>query len=328
MEWAGSVRVTSSDQTIEIVALSQTFDLAQLFAPGDDQAVRVVRPHEIADPRKIEVALAWRPEDVAFDAYPNLKMVSSIAAGVDSILACPSLRQDTVVTRVRDHAQADLMAGFAAFQVIWHHRRMGDYLANQARHVWDRSFRPQAPGSVTVGVLGYGLMGKKCAMAIAAMGFHVVVARNSAPAVSEVVPEAIEIVAGPGAIQAVAAQADILVNILPLTDATRDILDRDFFAQMRKGAALVQMGRGEHMIEDDLLSALDSGRLSGASVDVFRQEPPAEDHPFWSHPNIMVTPHKASDTSPAEVLRQVLENFSALSEGRIPPGLVNREAGY
>ncbi|MEB2847449.1 hydroxyacid dehydrogenase [Rhizobiales bacterium RZME27] len=320
--------MTSSVPTIEIVALSQTFDLAQLFAPGEDQAVRVVRPEEVSNPERIEIALAWRPEGKAFDAYPNLKMVSSIAAGVDSILACPSLRQDTVVTRVRDHSQADLMAGFAAFQVIWHHRRMGDYIANQARHVWDRSFRPQAPGSVTVGVLGYGLMGRKCAMAIAAMGFRVVVARNSVSVVSEVVPDGVEVFAGPDAIHTVAAQADILVNILPLTDTTRDILDHDFFARMRKGAALVQMGRGEHMIEDDLLSALDSGHLSGASVDVFRQEPPEVDHPFWSHPKIMVTPHKASDTSPAEVLRQVLENFAALREGRLPPGLVNREAGY
>lgn len=320
--------MTSSVQTMEIVALSQTFDLARLFVQGDDQAVRVVRPEEVTDPQRIEIALAWRPEDKAFDAYPNLKMVSSIAAGVDSILACPSLRQATVVTRVRDHSQADLMAGFAAFQVIWHHRHMGDYIANQARHAWDRSFRPQAPGSVTVGVLGYGLMGKKCAMAIAAMGFRVIVARNSVPAFSEVVPDSVEVFAGSGAIQAVAAQADILVNILPLTETTRDILDGEFFAQMREGASLVQMGRGEHMIEDDLLAALDSGRLSGASVDVFRQEPPAEDHPFWSHPKIMVTPHKASDTSPAEVLRQVLENFTALREGRVPPGLVNREAGY
>jgi glyoxylate/hydroxypyruvate reductase len=268
------------------------------------------------------------PEERAFDAYPNLKMVSSIAAGVDSILACPSLPKDVVVTRVRDHAQADLMAGFAAWQVVWHHRRMGDYIANQARRSWDRSFRPQAPGSVTVGVLGYGLMGRRCAMAIAAMGFRVLVARNSVPTTPEASLDGIEIIAGPGAILSVAAEADILVNVLPLTDTTRDLLDGNFFAQMKPGAALVQMGRGEHMVEADLIEALDSGQLAGASVDVFRQEPPAEDHPFWSHPRIMVTPHKASDTTPAEILRQVKENFSALREGRLPPGLVNREAGY
>jgi glyoxylate/hydroxypyruvate reductase A len=313
---------------LEVVALSRTFDLSRIFDGNPEAALRVVKPSDVTDPSRVEVALAWMPEERAFDDYPNLKMVSSIAAGVDSILACPSLPKEVVVTRVRDHAQADLMAGFAAWQVVWHHRRMGDYLANQSRRAWDRSFRPQAPGSVTVGVLGYGLMGRRCAMAIAAMGFRVLVARNSVPAVSEPALDGIEIVAGPGSVHSVAAQADILVNILPLTETTRDLLDRDFFAQMRPGSALIQMGRGEHMIEADLIEALDKGQLGGASVDVFRQEPPAEDHPFWSHPRIMVTPHKASDTTPAEILRQVGENFLALREGRLPPGLVNREAGY
>ncbi|WJH41476.1 glyoxylate/hydroxypyruvate reductase A [Aliirhizobium terrae] len=313
---------------IEVVGLSRTFDLCRIFDGSADAALRVVRPHEVVDPARVEVALAWMPEERAFDAYPNLKMVSSIAAGVDSILACPSLPKGVVVTRVRDHAQADLMAGFAAWQVVWHHRRMGDYIANQARRSWDRSFRPLAPGSVTVGVLGYGLMGRRCAMAIAAMGFRVLVARNSVPATEEASLDGIEVVAGPGAVRSVAAEADILVNVLPLTETTRDLLNRDFFAQMKQGAALVQMGRGEHMVEADLIEALDSGHLTAASVDVFRQEPPAEDHPFWSHPRIMVTPHKASDTTPAEILRQVSENFSALREGRSPPGLVNREAGY
>lgn len=312
---------------IEVVALSGVFDLPRIFQT-DDTPVRLLRPAEVTDPARIEAAIAWLPEEGAFDAYPNLRMVSSIAAGVDSILSCPSLRPQIAVTRIRDSRQADLMAGFAAWQVVWHHRRMGDYLANQSRRVWERSFRPTAPEAVTVGVLGYGLMGRRCAEAIAAMGFRVVVARNSYIKEGEVVPVGIEIVSGSDAVFTVAARSDILVNVLPLTEATRDLLSRDLFSLMPEGAALIQMGRGEHMIEADLLEALDSGHLSGASVDVFRQEPPPEDHPFWLHPRIVVTPHKASDTTPAEVLRQVAENFIALREGRAPPGLVDRTAGY
>lgn len=312
---------------LDIVALSGVFDLSRLFSETG-APVRVLRPSEVSDPARIEVAVAWLPEDGAFDAYPNLRMVSSIAAGVDSILACPSLRPTIAVTRIRDHRQADLMAGFAAWQVIWHHRRMGDYVASQSRRVWDRSFRPALPETVRVGLLGYGLMGRRCAKAISAMGYRVIVARNSVAAQPDPASSGIEILAGPDAVHRVAAQSDILVNVLPLTDATRNLLDRPFFAQMPRGAALVQMGRGEHLVEADLLDALESGQIGSASVDVFRQEPPPEDHPFWSHPRILVTPHKASDTTPAETLRQVIENYLALCEGRVPPGLVDRAAGY
>lgn len=314
-------------EPIDVVALSRVFDLPRLF-DVDGVAVRLLRPEEVIDPKSIEAAVAWLPEDRAFDAYPNLRMVSSIAAGVDSILACPSLRPQIAVTRIRDSRQADLMAGFAAWQVVWHHRRMGDYLANQSRRLWERSYRPAAPETVVVGVLGYGLMGRRCAEAIAAMGFRVIVARNSALAPGEAVPSGIEIVSGSDAVHTVAAQADILINVLPLTDATRDLLNRDFFERMPEGAAIIQMGRGEHLIEADLVAALDQGHLSGASIDVFRQEPPPQEHPFWLHPRIVVTPHKASDTTPAEVLRQIAENFVALREGRVPPGIVDRTAGY
>lgn len=316
-----------STSVLEIVAHSQTLDIPAILNENPYPFVRVVRPSEVTDASRVEVALAWMPEDRAFDVYPNLKMVSSIAAGVDSILACPSLPNKVAVTRVRDDAQADLMAGFVAWQVIWHHRRMGDYIANQSLRAWDRSFRPKPVGSVTVGILGYGLMGRRCAVAIAALGFRLIVARNSDQSMPKYTP-GIEIITGPRAVWAVAARADIVVNMLPLTETTRDLLSREFFAKMRPGAALIQMGRGEHMIETDLLFALDSGHLSGASVDVFRKEPLPEDHPFWSHPRIVVTPHKASDTTPSEILRQVHENFIALREGRSPPGLVNRELGY
>ncbi|WP_035025916.1 2-hydroxyacid dehydrogenase [Gemmobacter nectariphilus] len=313
-------------EVIEILALSRTFDLARIFADANTDRVRVISPDQVTDPARVDVALSWAPEDRAFDAYPNLRMVSSIAAGVDRILTCPSLPPQVVVTRIRDQGQADMMAGFAAWHVVWHHRRMGDYVANQASRTWDRSFRAPPPGRVRVGILGYGLMGQACARAIAAMGFPVLAARSSAGAVQA--PTGVQVIGGEGAIQAVAAQSDILINTLPLTDSTRDLLDAALFAQMPKGAVLVQIGRGEHLVEADLLAALDSGQLSAASIDVFRVEPPPDDHPFWGHPNILVTPHRASDSSRPEILRQIAENYQAVREGRRPPGLVDRASGY
>ena len=154
------------------------------------------------------------------------------------------------------------------------------------------------------------------------------VARKSTQNPPVLSPKAGEIVSGPGAIETVAARAKILVNVLPLTAETRDVLNADLFAKMPEGAALVQIGRGEHMIEDDFLAALDAGRIGSATLDVFRQEPLPENHPFWTHPRIMMTPHKASDTSREETIRQLGLALDQLEAGLRPDAAVDREAGY
>lgn len=309
---------------IPVVVLSEVFDLASIIGIEGHPQIRLLRPEDVENPEEIEFALAWRPPAESFDRFPNLKLVSSIAAGVDSILSCPSLRDDIVVTRIRDEAQAQMMAGFAAWNVVWHHRRMGDFVRNQATRTWERSYRPEVPGEVTVGVLGFGLMGRACALAVAALGYKVVAARRSDG------PEepGIEVISGPDAPQQVAARAQILINVLPLTEDTRDLLDKDFFALMPEGASLIQIGRGEHVVEADVLDALDSGRIGSATFDVFRQEPLPPEHPFWARPEILITPHKASDTTRAEVLRQLAENCIAIAAGGAPPGAVDRGAGY
>ncbi|MCA0920152.1 NAD(P)-dependent oxidoreductase [Pseudooceanicola nanhaiensis] len=308
----------------DVVVLSEPFDLIALFGASAAPFVRLLRPEEVTDPEAIRYALCWCPSDEAFAAFPNIELAMSIAAGVDSIVSCPSLPQGATVARVRDDDQAHLMAGFAVWNVIHHHRRMGDMQRNHAAGLWDRSFTPRPPRETTVGVLGFGLMGRACAEAIAAAGFTVVVARHrdGAPVAG------IEQVCGPEAVDQVAARADILVNVLPLTESTRDILDARLFALMPKGAVLVQMGRGEHMIEEDLLAALDSGQISAASLDVFRQEPLPEGHPFWTHPAVVLTPHKASVSTRAETIRQLVENCEAISAGAPAPGAVDRSAGY
>ena len=309
---------------ITVVALSETFDLAATMAEVNDPRVRLLRPNEIEDPSLVTCGLAWRPADDAFAPYPNMRMVSSIAAGVDSLIACPSLRDDIVVTRIRDEEQARMMAGFAVWHVVHHHRQMGTFIDNQATQTWDRAFRSKMASDVTVGVLGFGLMGRHTARVLATMGYKVIGASRSGGA-----PESgVEILSGDGAIADTAARSDILINLLPLTDQTQDILNANLFAAMPKGAVLIQLGRGEHLIEDDLLAALDSGQLSAASLDVFRIEPLPKESPIWGHPKILVTPHKASDTTRAEILRQLADNYEALVLGMTPPGAVNRDAGY
>ena len=217
-----------------------------------------------------------------------------------------------------------MMAGFAVWHVVHHHRRMGDYIEAQASGRWDRGYRADMASDVPVGLLGFGLMGRAVAQALVALGYPVIAASRSGGAGME----GVEIVAGPEAIGQVAARARILINLLPLTEHTVNLLDADLFARMPEGAVLVQLGRGEHLVEPDLLATLDRGHLAAASLDVFRQEPLPPDHVFWSHPKIVVTPHKASDTTRAEILRQLADNYTALMAGKTPPGAVDRDAGY
>lgn len=321
----------SGSGPVEGVYLSATLDLERLFrrafaVHGD--RVRLRSPAQIEDPSSVRFALCWHPPAHAFAPYPNLMLVSSIAAGVDSLVSCPSLPADAIVTRVHDPDQADLMAGFAAWHVVWHHRRMGHYLACQAEGRWaEHAIAELArPRDVPVGILGYGVMGAAVARAVRAMGFPVVVARSGDGPASA--PDGIAFEWGDGAIRRTAARSRILVNVLPLTPRTRGVLDRHLFAAMPSGAALIQIGRGDHLIDEDLTWALDEGHLAGASVDVFRHEPLPTDHPWWRDPRIVVTPHQASDSDVGLMAAQVADAAAAVAVGQMPPHAIDRSRGY
>jgi glyoxylate/hydroxypyruvate reductase A len=313
---------------VEGVYLCTTLDLPDLFGAALEAQpnVRMYRPEDVPDPSRIRFALVWQPAKDAFDAYPNIELVQVIAAGVDGVLRHPGLPKSAVVTRVHDHEQAAIMAGFAAWHVVWHHRHMGDYLVAQKLSDWNRKTVKSLcqPSKITVGILGYGLMGRAIATAIGAMGFNMIVATRTAGE-SE---DGITRIAGDTALQEVAAQSDILINVLPMTNATLNILNADLFAVMPKGAALIQLGRGQHLVEDDLIAALASGRISGASLDVFRTEPLPKDHPFWSHPGIVVTPHGASVTSPEAVARALVRSVTEINAGQHPSAAVDTTTGY
>ena len=319
---------TPPRDVIEGVYLCTSFDLPDLFgaALAAHPSIRVYRPEDVPDPARIRFALVWRPAADAFDAYPNIELVQTIAAGVDGVIGNPGLPDGVVVARVHDPEQAAIMAGFAAWHVVWHHRRMGQYLEAQRATLWDRqtikTLRP--PSRVTVGLLGYGLMGRAIAATVASMGFPVLAASRTGGDGAEGITR----IAGDDAVARVAARSDILINILPLTAATRGILNAALFATMPEGAALIQLGRGPHLVEDDLLAALDTGRIGGASLDVFQQEPLPCEHPFWTHPAIVVTPHKASVTSPAAVAGDLVRSVRAMQAGQRPDGAVDRTSGY
>jgi glyoxylate/hydroxypyruvate reductase A len=269
------------------------------------------------------MAVAWHPPADAFDHYPNLKAVCSIAAGADNILRCPSLRDDVEVVRVVDPAQARMMAGFVIWHVIGHQRRFATYQAQQHDKVWKR-LPQRAPQQVPVALLGYGAIGARVAADLAALGFPVKVWSRSA----KPVPSGIIGFHGRDGLGAMLADTEILVNLLPLTEETRGILNRDLFNAMTRGGTLIQVGRGDHLVEADLLAALEGGQLAGAALDVFAKEPLAPEHPFWSRPEIFVTPHDACDVSVGAVGRTILATALAVRAGMRPQDAVDRGKGY
>jgi glyoxylate/hydroxypyruvate reductase A len=312
-------------ERIEVVALCAQYDLKGLYGPYFEAAhpeLRLLAPEEVADPAAIRHAFAFVPAPDAFDAYPNLELVSSAGAGVDGLLRTPSLRDGLAVSRLVVPEQAEMIAGFAIWHIVGFHREMARYRALQADGLW-REVNRAAPSEMPVGLLGFGHIAATLGRALRALG-HPVLAYGSRARVED----GIEVLSGPEGLARVLGEARAVVNLLPLTDATKGILNAARFAQMRGDAILVQLGRGGHLVEADLLAALEAGQLAHAALDVFETEPLPRDHPFWAHPKVTVTPHVAGEASSPALVRYVAEGILAFERGEAPRGLVDRARGY
>ena len=313
------------------VYLGHKLDLPAMFDHLLGPGVTLRRPEGIARPEEIRLALCWHPEPDAFDAFPNLELAMSIGAGVETLLTHPRLPARVRVARVRDPHQAQQMAGYVAHEILHDAREFPRMAANAAARHWQ--FLPLRPPVETiVAVLGHGTMGRAVAEALRVLGFSLRVACRRAP--DDPLP-GVDYVTGQGAVARAATGAHVLVNVLPLTEETRDVLDADLFARLARGARLIQIGRGAHLVERDLIAALDAGQLSGATLDVFRQEPLPADHPFWGDARLRITPHVASDSTPAVVAAQITAMARALAvsgadalPGPLADLLVDRGRGY
>lgn len=307
------------------VYLSETYDLRQAYGRSlDAEDVVIHQPDEVDDHEAIRFAVCWAPGTDAFAAYPNLELAMSIGAGVDALMTHPGIEPDVAIARVRDPHQADLMAGFSAHEILHYEREFDTLMGNAATASW-KPLPMRAPADAVVAVLGNGTMGQAVIASLQALGFTVRVASRSQP---DAPRPGVTYLTGADAAAEAATGADYLVNILPLTVATENVLNAALFARMNTGARIIQIGRGEHLVEADLLAALDSGQLAGATLDVFRTEPLPNDHPFWTDPRIRVTPHVASDSIPEIVTEQVLETARSLRNGEQPRLVVSRVNGY
>jgi len=244
---------------------------------------------EITDPADIDFVLTFRPPPDLFDGMTNLKAIFSAGAGTDAIDICPSLPKDVPLIPVKDEDQALQMAGYVAFHVHWHHRDMFRTIESQRQCTWDRQNMDMSPARRRVGILGFGFQGRAIATGLTALGYPVSGFSRRAPE-----PHPGVTAFHGDQLDDFLAGTDILVNVLPLTPHTKDMLDADLFHKLPKGAALIQIGRGGQVVEPDLIRVLDEGHLSGATMDVFATEPLPPEDPLWTHPRIVVTPHSAS----------------------------------
>ena len=277
---------------------------------------------ELGDPAAIDYALVWQPEPGLLARLERLRLIVCLGAGVDRIVADPTLPPGVPLLRLVDPYMTAAMSEYVAFQVLRLHRQDLDYMAQQRAREWRE--RPQRNAAeCRVGILGFGTMGQDAGRKLRALGFDVAGWRNRAGAV-----DGFPTYSGEAGLAELLGRSDIVVCLLPLTAATAGILNAAAFARMKRGAALVNAGRGGHLVEADLLAALASGQVSAAVLDVFAEEPLPRRHPFWRHPRIVVTPHVAAETHPptaAPIIAAAIRDFEA---GRRPANLVDPTRGY
>ncbi|EJL01512.1 MULTISPECIES: glyoxylate/hydroxypyruvate reductase A [Pseudomonas] len=276
---------------------------------------------DIGDPRDIRYLAAWQAPDDVQTLLPNLEVLFALSAGVDQ-LDLDRLPATLPVVRLLDPGISQGMCEYASFAVLSLHRDMLRYRQQQAERRW-QAHRLVPAAQRRVGVMGLGLQAQQILATLKAFGFALSGWARSAHDIAGV-----ECFAGSDQLPAFLGQCDIVVCVLPLTEQTRGILNRQLFQHLPRGAALVNMGRGGHLVETDLLEALADGQLSAAVLDVLEQEPASPDHPFWNHPQILLTPHIAAMTQPESAFGVLLDNIRRHQRGESMLGLVDRERNY
>jgi glyoxylate/hydroxypyruvate reductase A len=279
-------------------------------------------PDEMGERAEIDAALVWKPPAGLLASLPNLKLILSLGMGVDHIFADPKLPPHVPIARIVDQELVDRMSEYCALAVLRYHRDADAYDRFQAERRWRQIPGPHASGR-RVGILGLGEIGRDLARKLAMFGFKLAGWSRAPKSIAGV--ESFHDAAG---FLPFLARTEILVCLLPLTPETDGILDARAFAALPRGAVVVNAARGGHVVDTDLIAALDSGHLAAAQLDVFRQEPLPKQHPFWAHPKIRITPHNAGITNPETAAHQIVDNLRRLREGKPLLNLVDRTRGY
>lgn len=277
---------------------------------------------QLGDPESgAQYAVVWSAPDSFFQTENELKAVFSLGAGVDHLLALPNL-PDIPVLRLEDAGMATQMAEYVLHSLASLSRGFDTYEAQQRKSRWN-PLAVMRHEDWPVGVMGLGKLGGHVAQAVAGLGYPV-----AGWARSGRVLDGVEVFHGAAQLQRFLARTRVLVNLLPLTSETVGIINARLLAGLRPNAVVINLARGGHVVDEDLLAALDAGRVQAAVLDVFNEEPLPASHPYWSHPRVRVTPHVAAVTMEAEAAQQISERIRRLEQGLSVSGVVHRDTGY
>jgi len=277
---------------------------------------------DIGEPAAVDYAVVWGPPPEFFDRLNGLKAILSLGAGVDHLLQHPKLPAGVPIIRLEDAGMADKIAEYVLYGVLRSQRLFAGYEQQQRDGIWQpltdihaREFR--------VGVMGLGAIGLAVAKRLQQNGYQVSGWRRR-----QTTDSSIECHYGDDGLQPFLSKLNVLVCLLPLTPATTHIINRDTLAMLPRGAHLINVARGAHVAESDLLEALENGQVASALLDVCSTEPAPPEHPFWNHPAICLTPHIAGPTQDMESARQIADSIIQLSQNQRPGGWVDMESGY
>lgn len=310
--------------TREAVAFYSAFDDPQAWrkALAAELPDLDFRPHpEIGDPADVRTVLAWKPPVGFFAQFPNLSLVINLGAGVDSLVGRDDL-PEVPIARLSDPGMVALMTSYVQFAVIRYARDIHLFERAQRRGEW-HYIHPRALSEVRVGVLGLGELGAAAAMSLAQLGLDV---RGWARSPKQLA--GVTCVSGLAMLDGFLRESEILVVMLPLTPATRGLIDARALALLPQDAKLINVSRGAVVDEAALVAALGSGRVAEATLDVFAEEPLPPGHAFWGMENVLVTPHLASITVPEAAARDVAESIRRVRSGLAPLHQIDPRRGY
>jgi glyoxylate/hydroxypyruvate reductase A len=283
-------------------------------------------PDRVGDPADIAYAAAWLPPAGAFGAFRNLRAIFSLGAGVDALVADPTLPQVPIV-RVVDPDLTRRMTEYVTLHVLLHHRRQRLYDDQQRRRLWHEHAQPPAR-EVNVGIMGMGVLGRDATEVLARLGFRVAGWSRTPRSV-----RGIETFHGAAGLDAFLARSEILVCLLPHTPATDGILNLALLRKLKRdgalgGAFLINSGRGRLQVDADILAALNEGTLAGATLDVFPTEPLPAASPLWVRPGVTITPHNSAASVPEEVVAYIVKQIERFEAGQALENIIDRASGY
>jgi glyoxylate/hydroxypyruvate reductase A len=276
----------------------------------------------VKDNEGVDFVICWKPKKKVFEQFPNIKVIQSVGASVEHITNSQTINDDNIITRIVDEKLSNDMWEFLITIVLSELKNTSTYFAQKSDRIWQQ--HPyKSINNTTVSILGLGSIGAYVAEKFAQIGFNV---KGWSTSKKEILK--VKSYSGENEFDTFLNNSDFLINLLPLTDKTKEILNKSVLQKLPKNAFLINVGRGEHLVDEDLIDLLNTSMLSGAFLDVFREEPLPKEHPFWNHSKIQITPHIASLTNVETAIDQITENYKRFLKKEELLNIVSLKKGY